>query len=332
MVDDMTLRVGVALSSGGAAGLAHIGVLEELERGGITVECVAGTSAGAMVGAAFAAGQLEEFRDRMLAWQSRRRLALCDPIWPRRGFLGGRRAMDLLGSCASGDIEAMPLRYAAVAADLDSGQRVTLRSGDVCEAIRASIAIPGMLTPQLRDGRLLVDGALVDPVPVASTRELGATFVIASSVIGSPRTALTTRCFAKRPRPTLERLLAYVRGVGGATHGAAVEPVSSAPGVESICAAGNDGLAEILYKASAVVQTTIAAARLQAEPPDFLIAPPAYDIGLFEVWRASEAIEAGRAATRAALPELLAALEQASPRMTPWWWSWSGAGTEAAAA
>jgi NTE family protein len=333
MVQDMTMRVGVALSSGGAAGLAHIGVLEELERAGITVECVAGTSAGAMVGAAFAAGQLDAFRDRMLAWQSRGRLALCDPIWPRRGFLGGRRAMQLLGSCASGDIEAMPLRYAAVAADLDSGQRVTLRSGDVCEAIRASIAIPGMLTPQLRDGRLLVDGALVDPVPVASVRELGATFVIASSVIGSPRTALTTRCFATRQRPALERLFAYVRRLGATRRGAAVEPTPLATEIGSVCATGNDGLAEILYKASAVVQTTIAAARLQAEPPDFLIAPPAYDIGLFEVWRAGEAIEAGRAATRRALPELLAAIEQASSRTVPsWWWSWSGAGTEAAAA
>jgi len=312
----MALRIGVALSSGGAAGLAHVGVLDELTSAGIDVECVVGTSAGAMVGAAFAAGHLDEFRERVLARAGRRRLALFDPIWPRSGLLGGRRAIALLGSAASASIEDLPLRYAAVATDLDSGRRVVQHSGAVADAIRASIAIPGVFAPVCWRGRLLVDGALSDPVPVGPARELGATFVIASSVIGGAETALTTRCFADRPPAALRHRIARLFSYGPSTVVAAGEPFGDAGEAETLTER-TDGLAMVLCKASAVVQTTIAAARLRDEPPDFLIAPAAYDIGVFEIERAADAIEAGRSAARAALPELLAALERARARTRP---------------
>jgi NTE family protein len=311
----MALRIGVALSSGGAAGLAHVGVLDELISAGIDVECVAGSSAGAMVGAAFAAGRLDEFRERVLARAGRRRLALFDPIWPRSGLLGGRRAIALLGAAASASIEDLPLRYAAVATDLDSGRRVVQHSGAVADAIRASIAIPGVFAPVCWRGRLLVDGALSDPVPVGPARELGATFVIASSVIGGAETALTTRCFADRP-PAVRHRIARLFGYDPSAVVAAREPFGDAGEGETL-AERTDGLAMVLCKASAVVQTTIAAARLRDEPPDFLIAPAAYDIGVFEIERAADAIEAGRSAARAALPELLAALERARARTRP---------------
>lgn len=308
----MTLRIGIALSSGGAAGLAHIGVLEELVQAGVDIECVAGTSAGAMVGAAFASGRMQEFRDRVMGWSGRRRVALFDPIWPRNGLLGGRRAMDLLGPCASGPIEELPMRYAAVATDLDSGRLVVLRNGDVRDAIRASIAIPGVFSPQLWHGRRLVDGALRDPVPVGPTRELGATFVIAVSVLGGEG-ELVPRCEAPPP-DRLRRLLARVWGGGWSPAAASAAGIDEEPAVEH-----TDGLASILCKASIVVQTTIAAARLRESPPDFLIAPEAHDIGAFEVQRAAEAIEAGRAAARAALPNLLAAIEAQRAESRRWW-------------
>jgi NTE family protein len=320
----MEFRIGVALSSGGAAGLAHIGVLEELTSAGVDVQCVAGTSAGSMVGAAYAAGRLDEFRDRMVAWHRRRRLALFDPIWPRSGLLGGRRAIALLGSCASESIENLPRRFAAVATDLDTGQRVTLRAGELGDAIRASIAIPGVLAPICRGGRLLVDGALTDPVPVGPAREIGATFVIASSVIGSAGTALTTRRFCEPPTESLRGRVARLFGHSrSAVRTATSLPLCDGTETSDPAAARDEGLATILFKASAVVQTTIAAARLRDEAPDFLIAPAAYDIGLFDVHRAAEAIEVGRAATRAALPELLAAIEHAQSiaRSSSRWWT-----------
>jgi NTE family protein len=317
----MAVRVGIALSSGGAAGVAHIGVIEELIRAGISIECVAGTSAGAMVGAAFAAGQLADFRERVLRSSRQRRLALFDPVWPRSALLGGRRAMALLTACAAQSIEDLPLRFAAVATDLDSGQRVSVGTGLLGDAVRASIAIPGVFAPLCRRGRLLVDGALTDPVPVGPTRELGATFIIASSVIGSAKTALTTRRFVHRRQSAVRRFVDRALGplasspqlTGPDTVQELVDPETG--GMRT------DGLADILFKASAVVQTTIAAVRLRDEPPDFLIAPRAYDIGLFELHRAEEAIELGREAARAALPELRAALEAAETQsqLFRWW-------------
>lgn len=315
----MDVKVGVALSSGGAAGLAHIGVLEALGEAGIEVECVSGTSAGAMVGAAFAADCLDEFQDRVASWSRRYRMRLFDPIWPRSGLLGGRRALDLLGGCAARDIETLPRRFAAVATDLDSGRRAVLRSGPIGDAVRASIAIPGVFSPLCRGGRLLVDGALVDPIPVGPTRELGASFVIASSVIGSAETALTTRCYAAPARRSLRAMLSGLFASAGTPTAAIDEQLRAS--VDAADAARSDGLTAILYKASAVVQTTIAAARLREEPPDFLIAPVAHEIGLFELQRGAEAIEAGRAAVRAALPELQEALAavRRGRASTRWW-------------
>jgi NTE family protein len=178
--------VGVALSGGGAAAMAHIGVLEELSAAGISIRCVAGTSAGALVGAAFAAGHLAEFRDTMTGLTRSRVLRLFDPRWPRTGLLEGRRSLELLRAYLGDRIETLPLRYAVVATDLYSGEEVILRTGEVVEAIRASIAIPGLFTPLRLQGRLLVDGGLVNPMPVDVARELGAEFVIAVSVLNAP--------------------------------------------------------------------------------------------------------------------------------------------------
>jgi NTE family protein len=317
----MALRVGIALSSGGAAGIAHIGVIEELTKAGISIDCVAGTSAGAMVGGAFAAGQLDEFRRRVLSSSRRRRTAWFDPVWPRCALLGGRHAMALLGPCAAQNIEDMPLRFAAVATDLDSAERIALGAGPLRDAVRASIAIPGIFAPLCRRGRLLVDGALTDPVPVGPARDLGATFVIASSVIGSAETALTTRCFAPRRQSAVRRFVERALGPFNPRPAAVTGPLGALVDPDSGTAMRTDGLADILCKASAVVQTTIAAVRLRDEPPDFLIAPAAYEIGVFELQRAEEAIELGRAAARAALPDLLAALEAAQGygQSFRWW-------------
>jgi NTE family protein len=310
------MRIAVALSSGGAAGLAHIGVLEELSAAGVPIQCVAGTSAGAMVGAAFAAGDLSGFRERAIHWSRRRRMALCDPIWPRSGLLAGRRAKELLGPCASMAVESLAVPFGAVATDLDRGERTLLRTGEVWDAVRASIAVPGLFTPHVYGGRLLVDGALVDPIPVAAARELGGTFVIAVSVLGAEAAALLgprRATFAERMWTRL-----FPRTSVPATALAAA-PATTGDGVP---VASMLGLSSILCRASIVVQSTIAAARLREAPPNFLIAPAAADIGLFEVQRAAEAIELGRSAVRAALPALRAAIEQTRSGATyarRWW-------------
>jgi len=308
-----TLKIGIALSGGGAAAMAHIGVLEELAAAGIAIDCVAGTSAGAMVGAAFAAGQLAAFRDTMCALTRGRVFRLFDPIWPRTGLLEGRRSLELVRAHLGDRIEKLPIPYAAVAADLYSGEEVVLRDGGVVEAIRASIAMPGLFTPQHWGGRLLVDGGLVNPVPVDVARQLGAEFVIAVSVLNFPDGSLpNSRAPRRLTQQWLDRLLA------------GPEPSSPSPLTAAEPNRKQDadlGLIDVLTHASAVVQARIAAARLHEQPPDCLIIVPVHTIGLFDFHRTAEAAAAGGSAARQALPGILTALAAAAPfseRMSRW--------------
>ncbi len=298
-------RIGIALSGGGAAAMGHIGVLEELSAAGIVIDSVAGTSAGAMVGAAFAAGNLAAFRNTMCALTRGRVLRLFDPTWPRTGLLEGRRSLELVRAHLGDRIETLPIPYAVVAADLHSGEEVILRDGDVVEAIRASIAFPGLFTPLRSHGRLLVDGGLVDPVPVDVARQLGAEFVIAVSLLNVPTGSLPNgRARRGLAQQWLDRLLTRQ------------EPSPTAPGNGEEPGHNQDadlGLIDVLARASAVVQAQIAAARLREQPPDCLICVPTGTIGMFDFHRTAEAIAAGREAVRLALPGLLAALAAATP-------------------
>lgn len=310
-----TVRIGVALSSGGAAGLAHIGVLEELAAAGIPIYCIAGSSAGAMVGAAYAADRLGPFRDTMCALTRRRVLSLFDPTWPRSGLLEGRRSLELIRPHVGDRIETLPRPFAAVTTDLRSGSEVALREGDVLEAIRASIAIPGLFTPQRWRGLLLVDGGLTNPLPVNVARQLGAQFVIAVSVLSLPDDSMARA--GERRKLTTQLLARFLASYGAPRRGEGAGP--SRPSSSDV---GDDmGLIEVLTKASGVIQARIAAGRLQEEPPDCFVAVPLREIGGFDFHRATEAIEAGRAAAREALPEIRSALLAAEPlvhKVTRW--------------
>jgi len=309
------ISVGVALSGGGAAGMAHVGVLEVLQEAGIQVTHVAGTSAGAMVGAAFAAGNLEAFRETMYGLTRGKVLRLFDPIWPQAGLLEGRRSLELVRPHLGERIEELPLPYAAVAADLQTGEEVVLRAGPVAEAVRASIAIPGLFTPLRWQGRILVDGGLVNPVPAGVARALGAEFVLAVSVLNIPvRTPPRRRALA-----LTQQWSARLRRRWKPVAEASKPPELGEEKEEEL------GLVEVLSRASAVVQARIAQARLHEEPPDFLLHVP-LRLGLFDFHRSREAVAAGRHAAWDALPALRRALLAALPwgeRLSRWL-EWSG--------
>ncbi len=312
------LAVGVALSSGGAAGLAHIGVLEELTRAGVRVAYVAGTSAGAMVGAAYAAGQLAGFRVAMCGLTRRRVLWLLVPTWPHAGLMDGRRPMQFIRPYIGKHIEALRLSYAAVATDLQSGDQVVLRQGSVMDAVRASTAIPGLLTPHHCQGRVLVDGGLVNPVPVDVARHLGAQFVIAVSVLGPPNDgALYSEEAHGLAAQLLARFHDRIDGRNAPRPPAASSRAKRARPKED----EGPGLFDVLSKATTIVQAGIAAGRLRDHPPDHLIAIALPEIGVFDFHRAAEVIAAGRAAAREALPEIRAKLDHAAPllrKVTRW--------------
>ncbi|MFN8624570.1 MAG: patatin-like phospholipase family protein [Candidatus Binatia bacterium] len=302
------MPIGVALSGGGAAALAHAGVLAELTAAGIPIQCVAGTSAGAVVGAAYAAGCLAAFRKTMCGLSRRRVLWLSDPTWPHAGLLEGRRALELIRPYIGERIEDLPHPFAAVATDLQSGAEVVLRHGSVLEAVRASVAIPGLFTPQRWQGRWLVDGGLVNPLPVDVARQLGAQFVIAVSVLGIPATAYLPR---QERRGLALELLARLQA--RMTAGRAPPKPSGPPPLLPPLPSDEPGLIDVLTRASAVVQAHIAAHRLREHPPDYLLRVSLPEVGLFDFHRSAEAVAAGHAAARAALPEIQATLDACPP-------------------
>ena len=192
------MKIGLALGGGGARGIAHLGVWQRLQELGVPIHCVAGTSIGAIAGAIIAAGRV----DAALAW-------CAEPDWKKlpklmfgnrlssKALMQGRRIEELLAELIGvrdfGDL-AMP--FAAVATDLDNGEAVTMREGDVLSAVRASMSIPGIFRPVERQGRVLVDGQLVEPVPVAACREMGAEKVIAVD-INPPNPTLAGKPWSK---------------------------------------------------------------------------------------------------------------------------------------
>lgn len=177
-------KIGLALGGGGARGLAHLGVWQSLVDGGIGVSCIAGTSIGAIAGAVIAAGRV----DKALEW-------CMEPDWRKippllietnptnKAIASGRQVEKLLSELIGvRDFSELGIPFAAVATDLHTGDEVTMREGDLLSAVRASMSIPGVFKPVERDGRVLIDGQLVDPVPVRACREMGAEFVIAVDV------------------------------------------------------------------------------------------------------------------------------------------------------
>src|SRR3970040_727886 len=172
-------RIGLALGAGGARGWAHLGVIRALDEAGIRAEVVCGTSMGSLVGAAYAAGELDRLEDWALSLGWRDVFGLMDFTW-RGGLIRGKKLFEFMrGRFGLQDIAALPIPYCTVATELDTGREVWVRDAHVLDAVRASIAIAGVFAPVLRDGELLVDGALVNPVPVSMCRALGAEVVIA---------------------------------------------------------------------------------------------------------------------------------------------------------
>ena len=179
-------KVGLALGGGAARGLAHIGVLAVLEKEGITIDIIAGTSIGAIVGALYAQGKDASQVKKVFLDLARHKLTrFIDPSLPRSGLIKGKKFKDLLASLIGGDIKFSDLRipFACVATDIETGEEIVIARGSVPEAVRASISIPGIFTVVKKGGRYLVDGGLVNPVPVNLAKRMGADFIIAVNVI-----------------------------------------------------------------------------------------------------------------------------------------------------
>ena len=296
-----TGAIGLALGSGGARGAAHTGVLKVLQREGIPISAVAGSSIGALVAAAFAVGvPLEDVEREWLATDVQRKILLSFlPTFPRSGLSSGtelkRMLTQLLGDT---QIEDLALPYAAVACDIDTGESVILRDGSLVEAVRASTAIPGLFRPIRRGGRFLVDGGLVDPVPVGVCRSLGVDIVIAVDI-------------APRPIPTTPRGRGVWERIGdglheGLAHRAWV-PTSLTEllehGVRKHPERPLPGLYSILNQSISIMGQEILRQRMRLDPPDVVIRPE-LSLTIMSYLRAKDGIAAGERAAEAAMPEV----------------------------
>lgn len=324
-------RIGLALGGGSARGWSHIGVIEALEEAGIFPEVVSGCSIGAVVGGAYAAGRIGALKDFALSLTRRRVMGMIDPRLTGSGLIAGERLRRRLARELTGfHIERLPLAFASVATELGTGHEVWLTRGPLVEAVRASYAIPGIFPPVALEGRLLMDGTLVNPVPVRLARELGADLVICVNL------SCETRPRARVIRPGLdpeepvderaepdeeeiERTLeatvrrrgrwALLSGASRRLMGRRARP--KPPGDTGRAA---PGVARVMLDAFNITQDRISRARLASEPPDVSIRPRLGEFGQFEFHRAAFGIELGRQAGQAAVPEIRRMIEGAAAR------------------
>ena len=188
-------KIGLALGSGSARGFSHIGIIRVLVQEGIPVDCIAGTSIGAVVGAFYASATLQDYEVFLKSLDWKKVTSLLDPLFPVSGLLGGKRIEKFLASLLHDrTIEDFSLPFAAVAADVVTGEEVVLTQGNAVKAVRASMSLPGIFTPVFLQDRFLVDGGVVSPVPVHAARMLGADVVIAVNLAAemSKRTLIPT--------------------------------------------------------------------------------------------------------------------------------------------
>jgi NTE family protein len=325
--------VALALGSGGARGYAHIGVIEAVQSRGFEIVGITGSSMGAMIGGLQAAGRLDEFADWAKSLTQRTILRLLDPSISAAGVLRAERILeavrDILGPVT---IEQLPIHYTAVATDLLAGKSVWFQHGPLDEAIRASIAIPGVIAPHKVGGRLLADGGILDPLPMAPLAAVNADLTIAVGVSGS-------EVIAKRepgPGATVELLNRMVRSTSALLDTSAVrslldrptaravlsrfgadtwseEPDGEASGSEDALEVPKLGSFEVMYRAFDIAQSALTRHILSAYPPDLLIEVPRSACRSLDFHRAAEVIDVGRMLADQALDALEDVADEPAP-------------------
>ena len=304
--------IGLALGGGAARGFAHIGVLRTLIAHGIVPDVVVGTSIGAVVGGAYAAGHLDTLEEWARSLQVRNILGYLDIRLNGSGLIGGEKlASRLEASFGNTLIEELPIKFASVATEVRTGHEIWLTHGRLVDAMRASYALPGIFQPILVGDRWLVDGALVNPVPVSAARALGAEIVIAANLSSDifthsttiyahgalPPEPVATEIEAKPPKRGLGKFFSPERTVKREFFGGG----------------GRPGISTVMVDAFNIMQDRITRARLAGDPPDLLITPRVGQIGWFDFHRAADLIDHGARAAERAIDSIQEAINVLAP-------------------
>jgi len=278
-------RVSLVLGSGGARGLAHIGIIRWLEESGYRIESISGASMGALVGGIYAAGQLDTYRDWVCALHRTDVLRFLDLSFSAGGLFKGDRIMDTLKEMVGQHaIEDLPIAYTAVATDIDRQREVWISKGPLFDAIRASIAVPTIFTPHEYKGLTLLDGGLLNPIPIAPTFRDFTDLTIAVNLNGDPATrheALEEKAAETRDAgdgDLRSRILQFLDNIG--------ESLLD-PGEQAL------GMFDLVSRSFETMQNAIAAGKLAAYSPDVVIDVPRNACGSHEFHRAREMIDLG---------------------------------------
>jgi NTE family protein len=272
------ITVSLVLGSGGARGLAHIGVIQWLTANGYVIRSIAGSSMGALVGGIYAAGKLEVYTEWVSALERMDVVRLLDPSFGRAGLFKGERIIsvlrELIGDCF---IDDLPVSFTAVATDLATGKEVWLREGKLFDAIRASISLPLIFTPFDHGGRRLLDGGLVNPIPIAPTLNDTTDLTIAVNLSGREEARAPSPPPAGAASAYRQRIAAFIESLG----------LARTPDAPSV------GFAEIVLASMETMQNTIARLKLAAYSPDVTVNIPRNACLFHEFWRAEELIALG---------------------------------------
>jgi len=288
----MRPKIGLALGSGAARGWSQIGIIESLAAFGIVPSIVCGTSIGALVGAAFAAGRLDALKSRIENFGRRDVAAMFDIKLASGGLIEGKRVEALLETIGvTGSIEALKIKYGAVATDLATGREIWFQAGPIGHAVRASIGMPGVFSPtEHTGGGWLIDGGLVNPVPVSLARAMGADIVIAvdlnSELVGRRFEGLTASAAAPE---TSSRVPDWLHNALGPLLGRVLQGNR-----------GHPSYFEVLANSLNIMQDRITRSRLAGDPPDVVLRPALGNFSWLDFHRAKDAIAEGSACANAA--------------------------------
>lgn len=287
-------RIGLALGSGSARGWAHVGVIRALEQAGIKPDLVCGTSIGALVGAAYAAGELDRFEQWLLQLGIKDVISFMD-LHLSGGVIKGERLMEFFRhNFVDRPVEELAMPFAAVATALHTGTEVWLREGSTMAAVRASIALPALFTPVDHQGQLLVDGGLVNPVPVSLARAMGADVVIAvelnSDILGRHLRS------GHEPVTPFSEVSAWINKLQDNLSAFIPSLANDDPQPPSML--------DVITSSISIMQVRISRSRMAGDPPDIVVTPRLSHLGLLDFHCAKESIEEGKRAVAVELPRL----------------------------
>jgi NTE family protein len=309
--------IGLALGGGAARGFAHIGIVRTLVEHGIVPNIVVGTSIGAVVGGAYAAGQLDTLEAWARGLQPRNILGYLDIRLNGSGLIGGDKlATQLEAALGQTLIEELPMKFASVATEVRTGHEIWLTHGRIVDAMRASYALPGIFAPVLVGDRWLVDGALVNPVPVSAARAFGAEIVIAanlsSDVFNHSTTIYAHGHSAEAQVAVAPEALIEPAAPPKRRFGRLFSPERTVKR-EFFGGGGRPGISTVMVDAFNIMQDRITRARLAGDPPDLLISPRVGQIGWFDFHRADDLIRHGARAAERAIESIQEAIHILAP-------------------